>query len=196
MRRALRKRRQVGGLAWLLPGASAMLTYAAQETLIKLFAGIAVKYGLMQVARKLAGPHAPAWLHRILQFIPESFLAFFLTIEPGHERITGTIGLAALQYVNSYLSKYRQNADDDVIMREQDRIDQARARRDTEASNALMMRMEAAKASKAEVKEQKKEKTEKKEKKEKKAKAPPAKKEAKKKSTKSKAAKNDATVQD
>ena len=157
--------------------------------MIKLFAGMAVKYGLMQVARKLSGPQAPAWLHRILQFIPDSFLAFFLTIEPGQERITGMIGLAALQYVNSYLSKYRQKADDDVIMREQDRIDQARARRDTEASNALMMRMEAAKAAKAEVKEQKKEKKEKKEKK------APVKKEAKKKSTKPKAVKYDATVQ-
>jgi hypothetical protein len=88
------------------------LTYAAQETLIKLFAGMAVKYGLMQVARKLAGPHAPAWLHRILQFIPTSFIAFFLTVTPGEEKITGAIGLAALQYVNGYLLKYGQKLDD------------------------------------------------------------------------------------
>jgi len=192
MRRRPRQRRQVGGLAWLLPGAPATLSWAVQRTLIKTFAGIAVKYGLMQVARKLAGPHAPAWLHRILQFIPTSFIAFFLTVTPGKEKITGAVGLAALQYVNSYLLKYRQKLDDDVIMREQDRIDQAREKRDTEASNALMMRMETAKA---EVKEQKKEMKEKKKKTEKKAKAP-TKKEAKKKSTKSKAVKNNATVQD
>jgi hypothetical protein len=47
---------------------------SATKTLIKTLLAIAVRYGLHQIERKLRGPDANTWLHRIMYFIPNSML--------------------------------------------------------------------------------------------------------------------------
>ena len=168
-----RKRKQAGG--FLVEADVATLATSAAATLIKTLIAIAVRYGLHAIERKLKGPDANTWLHRIMYWIPNTALASMIVGQPGDES-TAVIGISALMYVNNYLNKQRGDEQKETVENakrlktEQERIDAQEAKTQEDARNALMRK-----------------------------KPEPVKKEAKKKSTKSKAAKkvtkSNATVQ-
>ena len=168
-----RKRKQAGG--FLVEAAGTALATSAAKTLIKTFIAMAVRYGLHAVERKLKGPDANTWMHRIMYWIPNTMLTRLIMGRAGDES-TAIIGISALMYVNNYLNKQRGNEQNETVENtkrlktEQERIDAQEAKTQEDARNALMRQ-----------------------------KPKPVKKEAKMKSTKSKAAKkatkSNATVQ-
>jgi hypothetical protein len=133
-----RKRKQAGG--FLVEASVATLGTSAAATLIKTFLAIAVRYGLHQIERKLKGPDANTWLHRVMHWIPNVMLSRMIMGQPGDES-TAIIGISALMYVNNYLHKQRHKETVEGTKRlkmEQESIDAQEAKAQEDARNALI----------------------------------------------------------